>query len=172
MPVATLNWSAGTNTAVNVLGFSAFNGDTAFLAAGNIGEAVADTFIGRICSNWTLDSVTISGDQPVTVSNGDSGGLNETCTSANVSYLVNKTPIAGRRGRMYLPGVPEGAIGVSGDVTSGSIDAMNVQLTQFLADLTTLNYPLVMRFNQLSEAPIQDLDLDGRVATQRRRLRR
>nr|CRY97785.1 hypothetical protein [uncultured prokaryote] len=171
MAIVAVNWRAGSNTATNVLGINpGENGPITTL--NEILDALVGTIKKRVCDAWEIDSLVMSGEQPVAISGSDVNGLSDDCSTANVSYLIHKTPQDGRRGRMFLPGVSEGAIGISGDLSSGTVTAMNSECTNFLDALDVAGISLVVRPELVTISKVDFMTVDSRVATQRRRLRR
>jgi len=99
----------------------------------------------------------------------------ETCPP-NVAALIQKrTALGGRRnrGRIYLPALRETQIHDDGVVDSAYLDELQNVATIFLGDMDTEGNPLViLHSGSGAPTPITALNVDGRVATQRRRLRR
>ena len=105
----------------------------------------------------------------------------------NVAHLVRKrTDLAGRRGRgrMYLPNgfVASDNLSPAGILTAGEITAVQTRVDDWLATLegsnpgTILAYPTVLHRSEGEgvEPPptrVLSLQLENKVATQRRRLR-
>jgi len=104
------------------------------------------------------------------------GGGADPMAPPQVSYLVKKlTGFAGRtnRGRFYLPGVEETAVTGAGELTATAISNLQAAANQFLNDLGTLGQEMVVLHENpaLTPRPVTALVVDGRVATQRGRLR-
>ena len=107
------------------------------------------------------------------------GGASSSGVSPNVSLLVKKVTSAGGRsgrGRFYLPGAPESMVTDAGNIDSSAGSTLQGQLDSFLGTLATAGVPMVLLHADLSAPidtplPVTDLLLDGRAATQRRRLR-
>lgn len=103
------------------------------------------------------------------------GTGNAATAPPNVALLVRKkTLLGGRtgRGRFYLPGVPEESIQVSGVLDSSTVAAFQSRVDAFLTALDTYGAPMQLLHSASSDAtPVISLVVDGRVATQRRRLR-
>lgn len=102
-------------------------------------------------------------------------GSGET-VAPNTSFLFSKqTALGGRknRGRLYLPGVLEGAINGAGDLASGWITDLNNAADLMLASLTADGVPMHL-LHESVDAPteVTGMQVSSRVATQRRRLRR
>lgn len=93
-----------------------------------------------------------------------------------VTYLIKKvTGFGGRafRGRMYWPGVQEEAISDSGSISATLDAALLAAADEFLDTLDTGGYPMVLLHTDglIAPTPVTALIPDGRVATQRRRVR-
>ena len=93
--------------------------------------------------------------------------------------LVHKvTAVGGRRGRgrAYIPGAPATAIDNTGVVDSAYMVANQPRLTTFGTACATNDIGLVVLHGGEGTLPVPydvtNLVLDGKVATQRRRLRR
>lgn len=103
------------------------------------------------------------------------GGAAASTSPPNVAFLVEKrTALGGRmgQGRMYLPGVEEGAVGVNGAVLGSTITAVNSDLNAFLAQLESGTRNMVLLHStSLTPTPVLSLNIDAFAATQRRRLR-
>jgi hypothetical protein len=94
----------------------------------------------------------------------------------NVSVLVRKnTALGGRkgRGRMYIPGVAEADSDGAGVMSSVRQAAWQAQADTFLVAAALGGLAgVVLHEDATTPTPIISLAVDGRVATQRRRLRR
>lgn len=97
----------------------------------------------------------------------------------NVAWLATKsTAFGGRsgRGRMYWPAAVETLADEAGNISGGSLTALNTALDNFLVELDTNSFPMVVLHGENSPAPapypVTSLLASTRVATQRRRLRR
>lgn len=143
-------------------------------------------------TGWTFQGVTLyraqdGGGAEVAESNspvvGSAGG--QTLTS-NTALLVKKqTALSGRRnrGRMYLPpfSLGEGAVSNNGTIDSQAHNEVSNQITAwFNAVQTYLGTEDLVLFHSLGgssgtevlpSTPISSLQLDTKVATQRRRMR-
>lgn len=77
------------------------------------------------------------------------------------------------RGRMYFGPLYEGALDADGATINSTVRTnLGTAITQFLTDLNSQNYPLVVLSRVLSEAfPVTTSAVEGTCATQRRRLR-
>lgn len=117
-----------------------------------------------------------------------------TSMAPNTAYLVNKvTALGGRRnrGRMFLPGVFDGAVDDSGLVASGTVTQIQTALDDFLASMSIFGLSLLILHSPAytwglvnnqprriysstpppDPTPVTALIMTGMVATQRRRLR-
>ena len=94
----------------------------------------------------------------------------------NVAFLVHKnTNLGGRegRGRMFIPGVAEGAAVDDGTLSGGTVSSWNTALGTMLLAAALSDVPFyLLHASATSPTAIQTLTIDGKVATQRRRLRR
>lgn len=107
------------------------------------------------------------------------GGTGGSAASPAITYLVLKhTNLGGRagRGRMYLPGVTEAAVGIDGTVDETKRDAVEDGITDFGAVLSVAFVDLVILHGPESPlavpTPITSFTVSSMVATQRRRQRR
>lgn len=185
---AQINWKfAGTsapNGAEVTLGvdISSYTGTPAD-AAGDAIAAYNSAVDSIMPATVTLASVLVKFGPNATgpsaeVTSGNAGSGGGASTSPNVAWLVHKnTALGGRagRGRMYWPGVQESEVDPSGNLTTAFQTGAQTAMNNFLAALATdLLIPVVLHgaASPLS-APttITGLTVDGRAATQRRRLR-
>lgn len=109
----------------------------------------------------------------------NNGGVASTAVSPQVSLLVKKVTGSGgrvNRGRMFIPGIVENWVDGSGVVPSGVQDTADTALLSFMNGLAASNFivGMVILHNavELVPTPVLSLKTDGRVATQRRRLRK
>lgn len=123
-----------------------------------------------------------------------SGAIN-TSLAPNTAYLVSKvTALGGRRnrGRMFLPGVFDGAVDDSGIVAPATVTQIQTGLDSFMANLELENSPMVILhspsytweiqggqprrvYSEATPPPptfVDALVAQAKVATQRNRLRR
>lgn len=100
----------------------------------------------------------------------------------NTSYLIKKSTDSGgrrNRGRMYIPGVPSGALTGAGVLTNATVTSLNTAATTLKVGGTVhtafgfLGQAQVLHESgSLTPTEITDLTASNMVATQRRRLRR
>lgn len=101
----------------------------------------------------------------------------------NNAYLIHKrTAVGGRsgRGRMFMPGVGEGAVNTIGQLTGAIQTSINTSLADFLADLAAAGSVISMVILHddsgagaaLPPYAVTSLTVDPVISTQRRRLRR
>lgn len=114
--------------------------------------------------------------------------------SPNSAYLCTKqTAVGGRRGkgRMFIPGCDESTVGPSGLLTPSFVTTLQGLVDGYLADLLTADTPMVLLHGPATEWVLVDgqprrvpvagpipapdvvtgMAVNGRVGTQRRRLR-
>lgn len=97
----------------------------------------------------------------------------------NTSVLIRKSTSLGGRmnsGRMFIPGISETVVSEAGMLSGGAHTAWQVAAENFLEALQTKGVPMVLLHSssQIQGLPlaVTSLQVDNRVATQRRRLRR
>lgn len=143
-------------------------------------DAFAETILTELSSNVTLDRTALKmGPNNVgptfEFAGPVNGGEAVQATPPNVAYLVKKaTGIGGRqnRGRMYIPGATEADIDNGGNISTSQYNTIQTDVNAFLAALDALEAEMVILHNSSSDpTTVTRLDLDSRVATQRRRLR-
>ncbi len=100
----------------------------------------------------------------------------------NTAILVQKrTALGGRRnrGRMYIPGIPEGEISGAGTITAAQLAVYNTAAEGLRTELAALSFvsECVIFHTTLDTAPaiaptvITSMNVSAKCATQRRRLR-
>lgn len=111
------------------------------------------------------------------------GGVTSGSCPPNTSFLIRKgTGQGGRRnrGRMYIPGVPREAIFANGDIATTTVTGLQTRVddlqdgpTLVDAGFTTpvLLHGLGLSPTPVSPTPVTSLNVQTKVATQRRRLR-
>lgn len=113
------------------------------------------------------------------------GGAGGEVLPPNCAFLVRKrTSSAGRRGRgrMYLPGVPEALVDSAGNLTGGTQADLQAAVDGWLADLATPDVggqpyaPVILHRSEgagvePAPTPVTFFEAEGKIATQRRRLR-
>lgn len=162
-------------------------------AATDLFDVFAASWMGIVSGAYELTAVNLyvgqDGGPPMLyessetpVGGGESGGpLPQNCAA-----LVKKaTSSAGRRGRgrIYLPGIAESAVDHIGTINGTFMTALQAGADLWLDELTTPTiaadpYPPVIlhRSEGIGEepppTPVTAFVVDGRIATQRKRLRR
>lgn len=149
--------------------------------AADLDAAFGTNFLKQMNAGITLDSTTVkfgpnsTGPQYV-VSNPRPGLNSGEGEAPSVSVLVRKTTsVGGRtgRGRMYLPGVMDSQVNTNGTLPFATVSALQANADDFYAALVALELPMVLLHSAVSSpTPVNSLEVDGRAATQRRRLRR
>jgi hypothetical protein len=156
-------------------------------------DAVANAVLTAFTSHISLDSeVTLGPCQLRTVDTGGEsltfeggvthlGAYNTQSMPPNVAVLVKKSSLRGGRrgrGRMFIPfwaGV--GDVGQEGNLDSAFLANCNMAVDQFLADLAAAGHEMVILHESEGNTPpgvpskVTALQVDPRIATQRRRLR-
>lgn len=144
-----------------------------------------DQFDDCISSSYVLNQGYVlygndGGDIRVDSTNTPTNGnLAATALPNNCAYLVKKTTGTGGRrgqGRMYVPGVLEGDVGVNGEINSspfstyaGNFNSLFTNLVA-LADVEALC--LLHSSSPFTPTTITGLALQTKIATQRRRMRK
>src|SRR6478752_1973151 len=112
-------------------------------------------------------------------SGADAGSLADDPAPSAVSWLVRKSTLAGGRagrGRMYIPGIGDAAVGMQGSIFVANLTAFQVKVDAFLTAVNGADLTPVLLHGAGSPittpTPITALTADGHVATQRRRQRR
>lgn len=104
-----------------------------------------------------------------------SGGNSNNHVTPQVSVLIRKRTSSGgrrHRGRFYLPGLIESGVDPGGLLSGDTPAAFQDGADDFLAALATAALPMViLHFDATDPTTVISLDVDARVATQRRRLR-
>lgn len=151
----------------------------------DIAQNIEDSdWLGNASSDLNVSEVdavigTSDPSAPVHYTAGVSGaGGGGAGTSPNVAYLVRKSTLAGGRkgrGRTYFPGVTEASLGDGGTVIEGD-GSLRAGLEGFWNDITSgvesITGIYLLHGSEFSPSEITGWSLDGRVATQRRRLRK
>lgn len=151
--------------------------------ANGLASAWGETIMQSMADVWTYTKATFRSQAGVTKerNTGFPGGTAHTPTTPNTTFLIRKiTGLPGRRerGRMYLPGCSEQDLDGTGVVAPSKATEIAGHLTELIEAATDLHFAFVLFHNvedleTESEAPttIQELVVDGRAATQRRRMR-
>lgn len=159
------------------------------LTAEQIGNSVETALLDAdVRSVWSddinLDTILVKKGPNATGASAEvavnQGGLRSgDADSPNTAILIHKvTEQGGRagRGRMYWPGVPANLVSVAGILDSEYVSNENTDLANFLTELTEQDIPMVLLHGEGSPistpTPVISLEIDSKVATQRRRLRR
>src|SRR5688572_21360102 len=188
--IATLRWTGAAlpTGAVSTFGFSD-NG--AVTEPGAIAANVGTTFWlsgNGWPSTMTLVDVEVKMGPletgPVAVAPiGIAGGAAPEAYSPNAALLVTKRTLSGGRrgkGRMFLPPLGENAVTTGGVIDPVQVTTIQGRLNDFMAAQGVDELPLFLihrhdpELNQSPVAPTQinQLLLDSKLASQRRRLRR
>lgn len=162
-------------------------------AADQLFDAFAAMLMGRVADDYRLEVVTLyvgqDGGPPAIYEStraSVAGGISAAPLPQNCSWLIRKrTSAAGRRGRgrMYLPGVAEGVVDPVGQIDSGEVATTQTWADNWLDELLVPTLggpalpPVVLHRSEgigvePPPTPITALQVDDRIATQRRRLRK
>lgn len=198
---ATLTWTGAPvpRGAATVFGFQ----NTLDLSAASCAETIqllTDAFLmPAMDSGITLENVRVKLGPDDTGAVADSGqgaggGLVQLSAPPNVSWLITKSSNLGGkrgRGRLYLPGVGEVAVGEGGTIDNADVLAMQTAVGNWLDELTAADMPMVILHGPPTEwqlidgqprrvpiagaipvpSPVTALAVSSTVATQRRRVR-
>jgi hypothetical protein len=147
--------------------------------------AIARSALDDICSAdyqvggghiiWGQDGSDIRIDSANNLVTGLTAG---SALPPNCAYLVRKlTDLGGRRarGRMFIPGVPEGTVGANGVLTGAGLTAVNTAVLALLTNLegnaAVEGLVLFHDTAPFTPTPITSLEAQSKIATQRRRMR-
>lgn len=164
------------------IGFDNNAGSTAAEIAEDIDNGlVALDYMDCLSSSVTVSEVRVKlgpdATGPLAVrSLGYAGTIGGNAAPPNVAALVHKvTPLGGRqgRGRLFVPGLSETALGNGGSFDIGVRSLLQTFMTAFGNLMTLGSLPLMLLHGDaLTPTAISNLDVDSTLATQRRRLRR
>ena len=136
---------------------------------------VNDVTLSSIMVKFGPDTV---GPSAVVATNIPGTGVDDPCPP-NVTLLIRKnTALGGRagRGRLYLPGVPEGSVSQAGVVDAATVTDTTTRFNNFLtACIADGNIPVLLHGLSgpiLVPTEITSFACQAIAATQRRRLRR
>ena len=145
-------------------------------------DAFGDTILTELSSSLTQALVRVkagpnSTGPAVDVAGSRTGSEVGAAGWPNTAYLISKqTSLGGRqgRGRLYIPGVLEGAVTNTGAFNGADLTLMQTAANTFLGRWNTFGTPMVLLHGDVGTAPsdVIALNVSGTVATQRRRMRR
>lgn len=144
-------------------------------------DALADTWQAW----WNADTILTStlckfgpnASGPSALFTGARGGTGSTDSAPpNTCLLIRKSTAAGGRsgtGRMYMVGLADSSVVDGGDIGSGAQTSAQTAADAFLARMTAEDWPMALLHAAVSDPTVVTaLAVQGRAATQRRRLRR
>lgn len=180
---ATLNFAGNglANPGAVVFGMDQGGGADPDTVAEQVYGAFEATILTQLTDDITLTSCLVKFGPNTTGPSAEFaaaaiGGIGGAGSPSNAAYLVRKnTSLGGRqgRGRMYLPGVAESTTGSDGAIDPGTRDIIQDEVTTFGNLLVLASIPMVLlHTDATAPTPVTTLVLQGRIATQRRRLRR
>lgn len=181
------NHGIGTPTGAEVtigLNTAGFSGSTT-----DIGQAVYDSLVtsnifGNLSDDVAIEGVLVKEGPNATgpsalYSNIAQGAVSGDSTPPNTAILVHKvTAFGGRqgRGRMFWPGLPEAGMLGSGNLAGTYQADLQTGFTSFYDELVAADLIPTLLHGDTPSPPgpygILAFNVDARVATQRRRLRR
>jgi len=146
-------------------------------------DAALGQIMGNLNNNVTLVKISYrlgsaAADDPVTERAVDFPGLGGgNMTPINNCFILKKTTAAGgrrNRGRNYLPGVGEGAVGDDGVVDTDVANGISSNFGDVRADMTTAGCELALLHNSAPFNPTAVVTAlcEAVIGTQRRRLSR
>lgn len=107
---------------------------------------------------------------------GGVGTINDPPASPASAILVSKQTASGgrrNRGRLYMPGLWDGAVQDAGVLSGGTVTSVQAAWNNHLADLDTAGiFPVILHSDEGSPTSIIAMSVAPKIATQRRRLRR
>lgn len=143
-----------------------------------------DPIMPLMTSDWTHDKVTwtsAAGTVRETFLTVVGGELTAPLIAAAAILVHKRTSLPGRRGRgrWFIPGPGEGAVGGAGELTAGRLADWQNAVTNIMANwaLTSDYDPYLLHNQAVGDPPppvphiINDLDVSPKCGIQRRRLR-
>jgi hypothetical protein len=181
--ISVIHSGAGIDgQAIWSMGFDNNAADSATDVATNVSAALASLgYLDILSTSVTVDEVRVKlGPDSTGESASDfpslSGTVGGQAAPPNLALLVRKnTALGGRRGRgrCYIPGLPEFALDQNGLVVSSIITIAQDFFTDWGGAMVLASKPLhLLHGDATSPTAISSLVVDGKLATQRRRLRR
>lgn len=144
-------------------------------------DQIRSGWVGNVSASQSNDCVLLAtkiftpGGAQATLNSVNPGLAVAAALPINCAVLVRKVTPVGNRGRMYVPGILESQVNSDGAIIGVALTAwqasMNGWYTELIADgilpLVTLGTG-----GEGGVAPVDGLQVDGTIATQRRRLRK
>lgn len=177
---AALPYGAEVTLGLDVRGFIGDPSDAAGASAVNF----ANNFCPRLTSDINIASCLVKFGPTATgpsaeEANGTAGSVGTGPVAANTAVLINKNTAAGGRagkGRMYIPGIRENKISGAGVMDTDEFAAWISAAVGFFEDMNDDDLTPVLLHGTGSPlttpTAITSLQVQNKVATQRRRLRR
>jgi hypothetical protein len=165
------------------LDVSAFAGLPTDLAIG-LADDYDSTLAHNQCDTVDFVSVHVKFGPDNTGPAGDAPGTGGLYTAGeavmpNCALLINKTTSHGGRsgrGRMFLPGIPNAQVDDGGVVAGGFLTEVNGDLVTFMGKIEARDCQVVLLHGAASPVSlpyaVDQMLAQGKIATQRRRLRR
>lgn len=110
------------------------------------------------------------------IESGQIGGQGTNAVPPNVAVLVRKTVADTSTrfaGRLFWPSMPEGTVDSAGQIESASVTQFQEAWDDHYTEIVAAGFePVVLSATSSDPRDVTSLDVQGRVATQRERLRR
>ena len=142
------------------------------VAAGLLRDAWEADPLGEQSNQVRFDGVTVYGAQPFTAVSAEQGRIPLPPVPINTSYLINKNPLAGRRGRMYLIGPAEIEVDSVGAIVATRIPILEGKMNAMLGKLDVDDVQLAIKDSVGNPNVIQSFTVQPICGTQRRRMRK
>lgn len=171
MTTLTMNWDSSGLPATSVLDmFHALGSDAT--ALGFVRDAWQLHLRDVVNDQTSLVSLGAGGDVPTELSVNEPGTLSGQPSPPNSTYLVNKNPDGGRRGRWFLPGLAEDDTFGNGTISATRRNAVTAACNDFLAELVGSAVQLRIARNDGSFSNINSFTCQELIGVQRKRLGR
>lgn len=151
--------------------------DAAGIAAAQWNTFIRPLMVADVTFEGVLMKYGPNVDGPTAVvSVANPGGVSQDQLSPNTSVLIHKQTASGgrkNRGRMFVPGIGETSVDGSGAIAAGVRTTWEGAMEDLYDGLVAGGLqPVVLHGDATTPTVITSLAVDGRTATQRRRLRR
>lgn len=181
--ISVIHSGAGIDgQAIWSIGFDNNADDTADEVADNVSAALASLgYLDILSTSCNVDAVRVKLGPDSTGASAEvfpsyTGTIGGQAAPPNIALLVKKnTPLGGRhgRGRLYVPGMAEFNLDQNGLVNSTVLGLAQDFFTTWAGAMVLAAKPFhLLHSDTLSPTAISSLVVDGKFATQRRRLRR
>jgi len=157
------------------------NGIAPAIVAAQLGDMFEPALKTAMTAETRFRNVTVvnASGQFGTSSRQSAGSNPGNSAPSNTAWLVTKTPGVGgrrKRGRMFIPGIPEGDVDPGGFIVPGRVEDLQDQfdtISEALAEPSPIaNWDLCVIHSNGTHSVFDTFQVEGQVATQRRRMRR